>query len=174
MYVLKEPTQKISPDAIKVWRITDAFHTIIFLGLLSFLLYFDYSYQWPNWIGIVIYSLMGITFVSAIIELIIVPVYKQRTWRYEIDGNCIQLKHGGAFKKTHMIIPMNKVYFVDTYQGPILQRYKLATVKIGTVGYIHEIPGLPERKASEIRSYIASLTDLYKAKEAADGEEQRV
>lgn len=99
MYVLKEPTQKISPDAIKVWRITDAFHTIIFLGLLSFLLYFDYSYQWPNWIGIVIYSLMGITFVSAIIELIIVPVYKQRTWRYEIDGNCIQLNMVERSKK---------------------------------------------------------------------------
>lgn len=170
MYVLKEPTQKISLDAIKVWRITDTIYTITFLSLLFFLLYLYYSYQWHSWIGFVIYSLIAITCVSAIVELIILPVYKQKTWRYEIDSTCIQLKHGGAFKKTHMIIPMNKVYFVDTYQGPVLQRYKLATIKIGTVGYIHEIPNLPEKKATEIRNYISSLTDLYKEKGVADGD----
>lgn len=174
MYVLKEPTQRISLDAIKVWRITDGVTTIIFLGILGFLLYLDYSYQWHSWIGLVIYLLIGITCVSGIIELLIVPVYKQKTWRYDMDSNCIQLKHGGAFKKTHMIIPMNKVYFVDTYQGPILQRYGLATIKIGTVGFVHEIPGLPEKKASEIRNYIAALTELYKDKEAADGEARRL
>ncbi|RDW16171.1 PH domain-containing protein [Oceanobacillus chungangensis] len=173
MYVLKEPTQKISPDAIKVWRITDTISIIIFLVTLTFLLYLHYSYQWDFWIGAVIYSLIGVTCVSAIIELIILPVYKQKTWRYEIDSNCIQLKHGGAIKKTHMIIPMDKVYFVDTYQGPILKRYKLAAIKIGTVGYVHEIPNLPEEKASEIRNYIASLTELYKEKEDTNGDQTR-
>jgi len=169
VYTLKEPTQKISLDAIKVWRISDSISTVATLLFWSVLLYLNYLYTWPNWIEIVLYVLIGITCISAVVELIILPVYKQKTWRYEIDEHCIQLKHGGAFKRTHMIIPMHKVYFVDTYQGPIVKKYNLTTIKIGTIGFVHEIPNLPLEKANEIRNHIASLSELYKPKEDEHG-----
>ncbi|EQB38556.1 MULTISPECIES: PH domain-containing protein [Virgibacillus] len=164
MYKIKEPTQRISPDAIKVWRITDALTSFIFLVVVAFFLYLHHYYDWPHWIEIALYAVAAIVCLSAMIELIVIPVYKQKTWRYEIDSNCIQLKHGGAIRKTHMIIPMNKVYFVDTYQGPILKKYHLSTIKIGTVGYVHEIPSVPENTASEIRNDIAYLSGINKRK----------
>lgn len=165
MYQLKEPTQKISLDAIKVWRISDSINTAFALVVFGVLVYLDHLYNWPSWIEIALYVLIGFTCVSAVIELIILPVYKQKTWRYEIDDHCIQLKHGGALKKTHMIIPIHKVYFVDTYQGPIVKKYNLATIKIGTIGFVHEIPNLPLEKAVEIRGHIALLAENYKQQE---------
>ncbi|RKQ30249.1 PH domain-containing protein [Oceanobacillus halophilus] len=162
MYQIKEPTQRISPKTIKVWRITDTLSIIGFLCLLGFLLFLHNYYSWSPWIEYVIYGFLALTAVSAIMELLIIPVYKQKTWRYEIDHHCIQLKHGGAIKKTHMVIPMDKVYYVDTYQGPLLQKYQLSTIKIGTVGYVHEIPGIPVEEATEIRNYIAYLAGISK------------
>lgn len=160
MYQIKEPTKKISRNAIKVWRITDFINLFISIGVLVVLLILRDYYNWSEWIDWLIYSLMGLLIFSAIIELILIPVYKQKTWRYEIDIHMIQLKHGGIFRKTHLVIPMNKVYFVDTYQGPLLKKYKLSSIKIGTIGYVHEIPCIPEEDASDIRNYIAYITDI--------------
>jgi len=159
LYQLKEPSKKISKDAIKVWRIVDFINLIISTSVLVVLLVLHNYYSWSEWIVWLIYSLMAILIISAIVELMLVPIYKQKTWRYEIDINMIQLKHGGIFRRKHLIIPMNKVYFVDTYQGPLLKKYKLSSIKIGTIGYVHEIPCIPEKEASDIRDYIAHITD---------------
>lgn len=159
---IKEPTQKISPKAIKLWRLTDTITSFIILCSLVILLYLRNYYLWEPWIDIIIYIAGILTLITSIIEIIIIPVYKQKTWRYEIDNNCIQLKYGGAINKTHLIIPMDKIYFVNTSQGPLAQRYKLSTIKIGTVAYVHEIPGLPEEQAQKIRNYIALLSNKNK------------
>jgi len=157
---IQEPTQKISPAAIKVWRINDAITSIVFLFVLLFLLYLKEHYIWPHWIAIVIYILISLVLLSMLVELTIIPIYKQRTWRYEIDNNCIQLKYGASFKKTHLIIPIQKVYYVNTSQGPLLKMYGLSKVKIGTLGYAHEIPCLPEDTAVLLRENIALLSGI--------------
>ena len=167
MYELKEPTQTISKDAIKVWRLTDALVSTAVLFALIGLLFVDTYYQWSSWIGIVLYVLMAVTIISALIECTVLPVYRQKTWRYEIDAKCIQLKHG-AFMRTHLIIPIEKIYFVKTSQGPLSKQYGLATVKIGTIGYVHDIPFLPLAQATEITQRITALSDRTSRKERAD------
>ncbi|WP_410503096.1 PH domain-containing protein [Exiguobacterium acetylicum] len=167
MYELKEPTQTISKDAIKVWRLTDALVSTVVLIVLIGLLFVDTYYQWSSWIGIVLYVLIAVTIVSALIECTVMPVYRQKTWRYEIDAQCIQLKHG-AFMRTHLIIPIEKIYFVKTSQGPLSKQYGLATVKIGTIGYVHDIPSLPLAQATEITQRITALSDRTSRKERAD------
>ncbi|MGI1831038.1 PH domain-containing protein [Bacillus safensis] len=159
MYQLKEPSKKISKNAIKVWRIIDFINLFISFSVLTVLLVLSNYYSWSEWVDWLIYSLMGILIASAVVELTLIPIYKQKTWRYEIDIHMIQLKHGGIFRRKHLIIPMNKVYFVDTYQGPLLKKFELSSIKIGTIGYVHEIPCLPEKEASDIRNYIAYITE---------------
>ncbi|MEK4504338.1 PH domain-containing protein [Bacillus sp. FSL R12-0069] len=160
--MLKEPTQKISPKAIKLWRLTDILTLFIILFSLFILLYLRNYYLWEPWIDTMIYIASGLTLITSIVEIIILPVYKQKNWRYEIDSSCIQLKYGGVINKKHLIIPINKIYFVNTSQGPFARRYELATIKIGTVAYVHEIPGLPEEQAYQIRNYIALLSNEIK------------
>ncbi|MBM7645441.1 membrane protein YdbS with pleckstrin-like domain [Scopulibacillus daqui] len=161
---MQEPQQRISPNAVKVWRIKSAIECVIGFCILGVLLYLHNHYHWPNWTAVVLYALV----VSALFyyagEILFFPVYRQRTWRYEIDENYIQLKHG-AWKKTHLMIPMTKVQFVNTRQGPLLRQYGLAAIEIGTMASTHKIPAIPEREAEELRSSIAFLAKVTESDE---------
>lgn len=99
------------------------------------------------------------------VEVVTVPIYRQRTWRYEVDGNYIQLKYGGVLRKSHLIIPTVKVQYVNTSQGPLSRKYGLSTVKIGTMAYEHEIPAIPVEKAVELREHIAFLAGINESNE---------
>lgn len=167
MYELKEPTQTISQDAVKVWRLTDALVSTAVLFALIGLLFVDTYYRWSSWIGIVLYVLMAVTIISALIECTVLPVYRRKTWRYEIDAQCIQLKHG-ALMRTHLVVPIEKIYFVKTSQGPLSKHYGLATVKIGTIGYVHDIPFLPLAQATSITQRITSLSNHMSREERAN------
>lgn len=90
------------------------------------------------------------------------PIYLQRTWRYEIEEQHIQIKHG-LFSKHHLIIPMSKVQYVNTNQGPLLRRYGLSTITIGTIASSHEIPAITEEEATALRNRIAQLANINEA-----------
>ncbi|MGY5433260.1 PH domain-containing protein [Staphylococcus aureus] len=86
------------------------------------------------------------------------PKYKQKYWRYDVDEHCIQLKYGGIIRKNHKVIPMNKVYYVNTVQHFILRRFNLTTVKIGTLANTHEIPAIDSKEAENIKELIVQLS----------------
>ncbi|UIJ69956.1 PH domain-containing protein (plasmid) [Bacillus cereus] len=163
--MIKEPQQKISPNAIKVWRIGDAITYTTTLCILGILLFLQNYYAWKAWVGIICYIIIALLVISSIFELSIIPIYRQRTWRYEIDENYIQLKHGGLFMRTHLIIPMAKVQYVNTNQGPILRKFGLSTMQIGTMASEHEIPAISEKKATELREKIAYLAGINEVNE---------
>ncbi|MBY0595923.1 MULTISPECIES: PH domain-containing protein [Bacillus] len=158
--MIKEPQQKISPNAVKVWRISDAITYTTALCVLGILLFLQHYYDWKSWISIICYIIIALLIISSIFELSIIPIYRQRTWRYEIDENYIQLKHGGALMRKHLIIPMTKVQYVNTNQGPILRKFGLSTLTIGTMASEHEIPAISEKKATELRANIAYLAGI--------------
>ncbi|MED0661181.1 PH domain-containing protein [Bacillus smithii] len=163
--MIKEPKQQISPNAVKMWRISDAIMYFIALCILLILLYFQQYYEWKSWIRFILCVLLILLIISSIVEIVIVPIYRQRTWRYEVDEKYIQLKYGGVLKKTHLIIPMTKVLYVNTNQGPLLRKYGLSTIKIGTMASVHEIPAIPEKEAAELREKIAMLAGISESNE---------
>ena len=158
--MIKEPQQKISPNAVKVWRISDVITYTTALSILGILLFLQNYYDWKSWVSIICYIIISLLIISSIFELSIIPIYRQRTWRYEIDENYIQLKHGGVLMRKHLIIPMAKVQYVNTNQGPILRKYGLSTLTIGTMASEHEIPAISEKKATELRANIAYLAGI--------------
>ncbi|ATA58757.1 hypothetical protein GS458_0294 [Geobacillus stearothermophilus] len=162
---IKEPKQQISPNAVKVWRISDAITYFITLCILTVLLYLQHYYDWKNWVGVILYFIVILVIISSIVEIIFVPIYRQKTWRYDVDEKYIQLKYGGVFMKTHLIIPMTKVQYVNTIQGPLLRKFGLSTIKIGTMASVHEIPAIPEKKATELREKIAYLAGVNESDE---------
>lgn len=156
---IPEPQKKISKKAINVWRITDLIQNLVGLIILGGLLFSFYYFDWIDWIGIVLYVLIGIILVFMIYELTIHPVLLQKTWRYDIDENYIQLKHGFINKRS-LIIPMSRVEYVNTNQGPILRHYDLSVLKIGTITSENKIPAIPVEEAQEIRELIIHLAEL--------------
>jgi uncharacterized protein len=157
---LKEPKQMISPYAIKYWRLTTSILYFILLCVVGVLYVLKSYYEWPEWWDFIFKLVTGFLFLSFIIEFFYVPNYKQKTWRYEINSSHIILKYGRILKINYKIIPLAKVYYVHIYQHPLLKKYNLASVKIGTLAYVHEIPALPEKEAYQIRQLISELSNF--------------
>lgn len=57
---------------------------------------------------------------------------------------------------------MARVQHVDMKQGPILRKYRLATITITTAATKHEIPALDIEEADELRLSISRLARVAK------------
>ncbi|MCM3117413.1 PH domain-containing protein [Neobacillus sp. MER 74] len=155
MYIqIEEPTETISADAVKMWRISNSVgHGIVFL-IIGVLIVCTEILNWYGWIGVVLYIIGGITILSAIYSILIEPVFLQKTWRYKIDPQFIQLKHG-KWQTQHTLIPMEKVEYVRTEQGPIMRHYQLYKIEIGTTTSSHVIPAIASEQAKRLQAEIA-------------------
>ena len=78
-------------------------------------------------------------------NLLIFPKIIWERWRYEISEHEIDLCYGLWIRK-RTIIPMVRVQHVDTKQGPLMNRFGLASVTISTAAGSHEIPALKRGK----------------------------
>lgn len=156
---IDEPQQSISKEAVKIWRLTAFLNQIPLLAIAGGMIYASDRFGWVEWIGMILYILLALILLRAIYKIFIYPVYLQKTWRYDITDQQIQLKYG-ALEKTFVLVPMTKVQYVNTNQGPLLRRYGLLNLAIGTMASTHEIPALPEKEAIEIRTRIASQANI--------------
>ncbi|API92076.1 membrane protein [Virgibacillus pantothenticus] len=156
---IEEPKQKISQHAINVWRITNTIGHFIFLIIIIVLLTLHANFEWYGWIGYVLWILLGLDIISAIWSVFFEPILLQKYWRYGINKDFVQLKHG-KWNMEHQVIPMTKIQYVSLKQGPILRKYGLSSVSIGTMASTHEIPAIQEDEAKTIRDEIAALAKI--------------
>lgn len=148
----KAPKHRIANNALKAWRIREAFIVmIIWIGLTVYPLRYVYlRNEMYFWLAI------GLTIVISYVLIFVIPKIKWLRWRYEIFESEVYLQHG-IFIVTRTLVPMMRVQHVDTKQGPILKKFGLATVQISTAATTHEIPALLEDDASRLRDSIAEL-----------------
>lgn len=159
MNTLPKLENNISKRAIKVWRLNNIIVEMIFyIGAVG-LLWTSYHFEWYRWITIVLWILVFAAPVGMIWSIFFEPVFKQKHWKYGINEHFIHLKYGRFFA-THIVIPMTKVQYVEAEQGPLLRKYHLYTVTIGTLGEKHTIPALPDQEALKLRAQIANHARL--------------
>lgn len=161
---IQEPQQKISPAAVKMWWMEATIENLIIFCVLVVLLFLQQYYDWVEWIGIILYILLALTVLSAIFEIGFYPNFRIRVWRYEVDERFVQIKRG-AINQKYLIVPMTKVQYVNTIQGPLLRKFGLATIKIGTMASTHEIPAVAEQEAEALRTRIAVLAEVTESDE---------
>jgi uncharacterized protein len=160
MYLnIEEPTEKISIDAVKVWRISNTLGHLLALIIIAILVVCSNKFGWFEWINIVLYILAGLAILSAVFSIVIEPIYLQRTWRYQIDQQFVQLKHG-KWQVKHTLIPMEKVEYVRSEQGPLMRMFNLYKVEIGTTTSNHVIPGIPSEEAMLLKAQIATYAKI--------------
>lgn len=158
-FEINEPTEEISEKAITVWRIRDFLKNSGALIILFALLFLYYKFTWFYWVSIILYVMISFVILMMIYDLSIHPVYLQRTWRYDINEHVIQLKYG-FFHRHHIVIPLSRVEYVNAHQGPLLRKYRLSAVTIGTITSQHEIPALKEIEANTLRDKIITLAQI--------------
>lgn len=151
----EQPIHFIDKDAIKVWRISAALTLlIVWFMLVAAYCTLAYIFFEIQFLYVAISVLVLAVFIYFFIYLI--PRLRYRRWRYEIFEQEIYIQRGILIMK-RTIIPMIRVQHVDTKQGPILKRYRLATVTISTAATVHEIPALTDKDASDLRDRISVL-----------------
>lgn len=148
-----QPKERIHQDALKVWRMTGAIVSAIFLLVAAGLFVIAALTPFPVWIPI-IYVCLALIFTYIIVWW--APMIRWYRWRYEVSEDEMDLLHG-IWWTERTLVPMVRVQHVDTEQGPLLRRYGLATVKVSTAGGSHEIPALLMVDAEILRDRIAVL-----------------
>ncbi|WP_233523079.1 PH domain-containing protein [Peribacillus saganii] len=151
-----EPKNRISDNALKVWRITGFFTSLFGWVITIAVAVLTYFFDWPNliWAALVIMSIA-----HTYLFIFLIPSIRWKRWRYEVRESEIEIQSGLIIIK-RTLVPMSRVQHVDTKQGPVLRRYDLATVVVSTAATSHEIPALDTAEADDIRYFISTLAKV--------------
>ncbi|MCA1057080.1 PH domain-containing protein [Rossellomorea aquimaris] len=148
-----EPQKRISPKALKVWRLHGAIQSLV-LGLFVIgTVILTTIFEWSVWVMVVA---IGVLLLFTYTMIFFLPSIRWKRWRYEVREQEIELQRGFIFIK-RTLVPMVRVQHVDTVQGPLLKRYRLSTITISTAATVHEIPALDTEEADELRNRISLL-----------------
>ncbi|WP_175986472.1 PH domain-containing protein [Bacillus sp. Marseille-Q1617] len=148
-----EPQKRISPKALKVWRLHGVMQTVVLAIVVAGVVVLSTIFDWPVWIMV---SAIGVLLLFTYMMIFFLPSIRWKRWRYEVREQEIELQRGFIFVK-RTLVPMVRVQHVDTVQGPILKRYNLSTITISTAATVHEIPALDTGEADELRHSISLL-----------------
>lgn len=156
---IRQPTNRLAKDAIKVWIIREVLIDIISCSLLGIIFYLDYLFSWQAWIGWVIIVITGILIIFMIWSICLEPFLLYRNWRYDIDESFLHLK-SGALIEVHQLVPMTKIQAVKTNQGPLFRKYGLCSLEINTISTSHKIPALLKDEAVQLQNQIAHFAKI--------------
>lgn len=150
------PKNKIAKEAISAWRVHGMIYSAVMAVLFMSLLFMTYKFE-------LTYIYSGISFlVFLLLSLLLInllPKLRYKRWRYEIYTDEIYIQYG-VLIKTQTLIPMARIQYVNTRQGPILKKYNLSSVTITTAATQHEIPALILDEAMILRDHISTLAKV--------------
>lgn len=153
------PKNQLNPKVKNVWRITDAI-LLTASFVLPFILFLAvYLVESLSWSLIVTIAIAALYVVSMIFWLVILPPIRFIRWRYELSHDFLDIAKGIVWRKRY-IIPFVRVQNTDTRQGPILRAFGLSSVTVSTAAGEHEIPGLDNEVAEQLRDKAAELARI--------------
>ncbi|KQN96314.1 PH domain-containing protein [Paenibacillus sp. Leaf72] len=149
-------TQRVDKDYVKLIRIEAAIAAAI-----GYLIVFGYgilalSKEWtliPLWIG------LGVVTVYSVLDIWVVPSLRYRRFQYELFAEELELQYGLIIIK-NVLVPMVRVQHVELESGPLMRKFKLASVAVVTAATIHRIKGLKLEKAEELKRKIGQLAKV--------------
>ncbi|ALS78640.1 hypothetical protein AUO94_08180 [Planococcus kocurii] len=152
------PRHSLSPNAVSYWRLEELISNLIAFIVLAVLFYLDWRFNWYNWIFWVLIAL-AIFWVIGFVWSIISPPLTFKSWRYDLDAEFLYLQFG-IWNQTQQLVPMTKIQAVSLTQGPLMRKFKLASLSVETMGSSHAIPALPKAVATELRERVAHFAKI--------------
>lgn len=151
------PSNKLNRKVVSAWRIGGLINAFV-IALIAAAAVIFLGFMTENWIP---WLIIGIVIVAAwiIVDVIIVPAIRYDRWRYDVTEEEVDIYYGVIVRK-RIIIPLVRVQFTDTKQGPIKKALGLAEVTINTAGGEKTIPGLLDEDADALRDKVARLASL--------------
>ena len=153
------PKNQLNPKIKNIWRINDVIW-ISLVFLCCFIPFFViYMFEHSFWSFIVCGAVAAVFLLALVLCLVVLPPIRYRRWRYEVSQNYLDIARGIIWRK-RFIIPFIRVQNTDTKQGPILRAFRLSSVTVSTAAGEHEIPGLDNEAAEDLRDRAAELARI--------------
>jgi membrane protein YdbS with pleckstrin-like domain len=161
------PTGRLNKRVKSVWRLSGVIKTVVW-GALCFGAALGAAAVFRDELNgadgaflsggaQVLLTIAGVvTALIFIISVIITPVIRYARWRYAVLEDEIDIYRGIIVRK-RIIVPLIRVQYTDTTQGPLLRAFGLASVKVYTAAGAQDIEGLAVDDAEQLRDKVAVL-----------------
>jgi len=148
------PEGRLNKKMISVWRMSGLIGTIL-LGILIFGAAVPVAIIFDMFV-LCLGAAGAVTLLLFILFVAILPKLRWVRWRYAVLDDEIDIYRGIIVRK-RIIVPLIRVQYTDTSQGPFLRAFGLASVNVSTAGGDQSIPGLLADDANELRDRVANL-----------------
>jgi membrane protein YdbS with pleckstrin-like domain len=149
--------QPLDARVIKLWRISQAIRSAVWLGLL---LLGGLALAGAEAIGLPAAGVVWLAVFLLRLGLFFwYPTRAYRAWGYRIDGKVLEIRHGIWFR-TLQLLPLSRLQHVDLHSGPIERGFGLATLLFHTAGThqaVLHIPGLDGGEAARLRDQLVAV-----------------
>ncbi len=92
---------------------------------------------------------LAVSWLLAIIYIVVVPNVRYERYRYAIDDEAIRVRKGFLWISQDTV-PMERLHKIKTSQGPIARIFDLSTINVTTAGGDVDIQFLKDDEAAEI------------------------
>ena len=153
------PTSSLDPKVIRLWRLSGLLWGVLPLAVIAAFGGFLLT-RLSDWTVLAAALPLIAVLIIAVPLALMLPVATYRNWRWGISDDEVDTM-SGLFTVTRRLVPMARIQHVDTTRDVFERSLQLATVVIYTAAGSSAIPGLPVRRAEEIRDQIAALANTY-------------
>jgi membrane protein YdbS with pleckstrin-like domain len=143
--------QRMHPKAVRLSQLTALITHFILAIAIIILSVFAQIYEWTL---IPVAIAAGVTLLSGLLFVAVVPTVRARKFGYDVDREEIRITKG-IWWISDIIIPMVKVQHVELVSGPLMRRSDLAHVIVVTAASKAEIRGLERENAEAVQRRIA-------------------
>ena len=155
---LPPPRERLDPRARTMWYVSEAIEmaiwTIVVIAIaIAITRFTDLASSW-------VWAIAAVILTGSLLDSVITPDVRYRSWRYEIRSDEVDLQHG-VLVKTRQLVPMSRIQHVDTRSGVLQRQFGLASVVFYTAAGAMEIPALSPPIAAEVRNRIADLAKVH-------------
>jgi membrane protein YdbS with pleckstrin-like domain len=161
------PTGRLNKRVRAVWRLAGFIKTIVWgalcfavaIGLAVIVRTVSSEGSDGSLIAIspvAFYIAAAITLLIFIIYVLVAPPIRYARWRYAVLDDEIDIYRGIIVRK-RIIVPLIRVQYTDTTQGPLLRAFGLVAVKVYTAAGAQDIEGLLVADAEALRDKVAIL-----------------
>lgn len=167
---LKKLENRLSNKVIKLWVISNLLTYTSLIAIVALLILISNLQEWNGLFFSLLPFLIVFFFILAIIEFIFIKKFKYYLFSFEIGNEFVQIQKGGLLFEKLIVIPVEDIYFIDIYQGPLLRKFDLCALNLNTIAHKHEIVGIDSNYAKILKEKM-EINEKFKNKEKyIDGE----
>ncbi|WP_239456451.1 PH domain-containing protein [Nocardioides solisilvae] len=154
---LREPAHQVCPRAVQYWRTSAALGLLAELAVAGVLFLLLPWWAWWATALVVAATLVNLVYV------LVVPGLRFRVHRWEVSPTAVHTRSGWLEVETR-IAPLSRVQTVDSTQGLLMRRFRLASLTVTTASAAGPIT-IEGLDADDARRLVAQLTAITGAAE---------